>query len=408
MRMRSRFTLLAVFLVTCVATPPALAQSWVPGPPMSTPRSDAAVAVLNGDLYVIGGRNVASTALGRVERFDGSEWETVASLRDNRYAAAAAVYNGQIVLTGGYEDGGDITDDVEVYNVGNDDWESFDHMERDRAGHGAVMLSGQIYVLGGVSGGGSPLASTEGYDGDDWYLYTSWMLDPGRACFGIAEAGEAAYLAGGLSQFGPLDTVERYVVGQETMPLASLPSPRGNLALVSTGDALYAIGGVDPSGDVLATVMRYDIAQDTWTSVASLATAREGAVAAVLGNTIYVVGGRDANGNVLNTMERYLLSVDAEDDATPDAFGLDAAYPNPFARQTTLTFRLDRPGPVTLTLYDVRGRQVAVLVDDNLPAGEHQAVWDGAQAGRPLPAGVYVARLAGSGGNAITKITLLR
>lgn len=408
MRTRLRFFLLTVLLTACLGAPPALAQSWVAGPSMSTPRAEAAVAVLGGELYVIGGRDVARMPLGAVERFDpGTErWETVASLRDDRYAAAAAVYNGQIVLAGGYEDGGEITDDVEIF-VG-DDWESFDNLEQDRAGLGAVVLNGFVYMLGGVSGGAFPLATCESYDGNDWYIYTPWTLDPGRAYFGIAEANGAAYLAGGLSQFGPLDTVERYVIGQDSAPLAPLPSPRGNLALVSTGDALFAIGGVDPSGNVLATVTRYDIAQDTWTPIASLNTARQGAVAAVIGGTIYVVGGSDANDNVLATVERYLLPVDDEDDATPAAFGLDAAYPNPFARQTTLTFRLDRPGPVALTLYDVRGRQVTALVDGVLPAGEHEVVWDGGADGRRLPAGVYVARLASPGGNAVTKLTLVR
>ena len=397
-----------ILLATWVCSPAAVAQSWVSGPSMPTARYEAAVAILNGDLYVIGGRNVAGASLGRVERYDPAmeRWTAVASLRDERYAAAAATYNGRIVLTGGYEEGGQITDDVEVFEGG--DWESFDNLEGDRAGHGAVLLNGSIYALGGVSGGGSPLANCEAYDGDDWYVYEEWTLDPERAYFGLAEAGDVAYLAGGLSQFGPLDTVERYTIGEGATALAPLPSPRGNLTLVSTGDALYAIGGVDPSGNVLATVTRYDIAQNAWTPVASLNTAREGAVAAVIDGTIYVVGGRDANGNVIATMERYLLSVDDEDEAAPGGFGLDAAYPNPFARQTTLTFRLDRPGPIALMLYDVRGRQVAVLQDGVLPAGEHAVTWDVVADGAQLPAGVYVARLAGPGGNAVAKLTLVR
>ncbi|MEP0548950.1 MAG: kelch repeat-containing protein [Rhodothermales bacterium] len=405
----SRFILLFLGLSTGFAAPAAHAQSWVAGPPMPTPRAEAAVSVLGGDLYVIGGRNVAGTPLGRVERFDGSEWETVASLRDERYAAAAAAYNGQIVLMGGYEDGGEITDDVEVYVVGENDWESFEHMERDRAGHGAVVLNGSVYALGGVSGGGGPQAGTEVYDGDDWYLYAPWVLDPPRAYFGVANVGGVAYLAGGLSQFGPLDLLERYAVGAGAEALAPLPSPRGGLALAGTDGALFAIGGVDPSGTVLATVTRYDIASNTWTPVASLNTAREGAVAAVIDGTIYVVGGRDANGNVLGTMERYLLSVDDEDDTTPTAFDLGAAYPNPFAGTTTLPLRLDRAGAVTLTVYDVRGRQVAVLVDGVLTAGEHRVAWDGtADDGRRLAPGVYVARLTGAVGHAVTKLTLLR
>lgn len=405
----SCFLLLLFGLSTGLAAPVAHAQSWVAGPPMSTTRSEAAVAVLNGDLFVMGGRNVAGTPLDRVERFDpdGDTWQTGATLRDERYAAAAAVYNGRIVLTGGYDDDGEVSDDVEVYVDG--DWESFDDLEQDRAGHGAVVLNGAVYALGGVSGGGSPLASTEVYDGDDWYPYTPWILEPARAYFGIASVNESVYLAGGLSQFGPLDLLERYTVGAGAESLAPLPSPRGGLALASTDGALFAIGGVDPSGNVLATVTRYDIASNTWTPVASLNTAREGAVAAVIDGTIYVVGGRDANGNVLGTMERYLLSVDDEDEATPTAFGLGSAYPNPFAGTTTLPLRLDRAGAVTLTVYDVRGRQVAVLADGVLTAGEHHITWDGtADDGRRLAPGVYVARLSGSGGHAVTKLTLVR
>ena len=414
MRTRSRFFLLTVLLTTSLAAPSALAQSWVAGLPMPTPRADAAVAVLDGtngpQLYVIGGRSVTGTPLGNVERFDPSQetWQTVSSLRDARYAAAAVAYDGQIVLAGGYESGGEITDDVEVYNLGEDDWESFEHLDQERAGHGAVVLSGLVYELGGVSGSGGALESCEGYDGEAWYLYTPWTLTPGRAFFGVAEANGAAYLVGGLSQFGPVDTVERYVIGQGATALAPLPSPRGSLALVSTGDALFAMGGVTPSGNVLAEVLRYDIAQNTWTPVASLNTARAGAVAAVVGGTIHVVGGRDANGNVVATMERYVLSVDDEDDAAPQSFGLDTAYPNPFAHQTTLTFQLDRPAAVTLALYDVRGRQVATLVDGVKAAGEHRITWDGTADGRRLPAGVYVARLTSPGGSAVTKLTIVR
>jgi choice-of-anchor B domain-containing protein len=63
--------------------------------------------------------------------------------------------------------------------------------------------------------------------------------------------------------------------------------------------------------------------------------------------------------------------------------------PNPFATAATIRFALEAPTEVRLAVYDVLGREVAVLVDGPLEAGAHVAVFDG----RGLPSGTYVYRL---------------
>lgn len=404
-----RCGLLAALLFAAL---PALAQEWSEGPPLDRARADAAVAVLGDRLYVIGGRNTAGYPLGSVERFDPTtgSWTFVEELRDERYAAAAVPFGNRIVLSGGREDGG-VTDDVEEYVPGEDDWESFQSLERAREGHGAVVLGGRLYVLGGAAGGGALLSSCELYDagGDDWEIYPQWTLDPARASFGIAEHDGAAYLAGGFSLVGPIATVQRYVVGVGATALAPMPTARGGLALASTGTHLYAIGGRTAANEVVGTVERYDLAEDTWATVASLNTPREGAVAAYLDGKLYVAGGLDAFGNALGSVEVFAVSVDAEEEAAPQAFVLEAAHPNPFAAQTRLTVRADAPGPVSVRVYDVQGREVAALLDGPLPAGVHHVEWDGRSSeGRRLAAGVYVVRLAGPGGTASTRLTLIR
>lgn len=415
-----RSPLLAVLLAAPVLGVAAQAQSWTTGPPMGHARSDAAVAVLDGptgpELYVIGGRSTTGSPLGVVERYVVAEerWETVASLREERYSAAAAVLDGQILLMGGNEDDGEATNDVEVYVRGENDWESFDSMTEDRNGPAAVVLSGRVYALGGTGKNGSFLETCEYYDSaaEEWYTYPQWTLSPARASFGAAAVGEAVYMAGGFTQVGPVDRFERYEYGGGATTLAPLSSPRGRLALVRTDDVfgndLFAIGGEDPY-EAVSTVERYDIEQNAWATVDPLQTPRSGAVAAYIDGAIYVVGGRDEVGNALRTMEVYRFSVDDEGGAAPTTFALEAAYPNPFAAQTTLTLRLAEAGPVTLSVYDVQGRAVATLVDRPMAVGEHQVRWDGTAAdGRPLPAGVYVARLAGRTGQAVIKLTLLR
>jgi hypothetical protein len=70
---------------------------------------------------------------------------------------------------------------------------------------------------------------------------------------------------------------------------------------------------------------------------------------------------------------------------------LGAGAPNPFTSSTTLSFTLDRGGPVTLTVHDVAGRAVRRLVDADLPAGAHTAVWDGrSDAGVAVAGGLYL------------------
>ena len=68
-------------------------------------------------------------------------------------------------------------------------------------------------------------------------------------------------------------------------------------------------------------------------------------------------------------------------------------YPNPFNPQTIIPFTLVKPSQVRLAVYDVLGRQIAVLVDGMLPAGQHERTFN---AGR-LASGVYHYRLETEG-----------
>jgi hypothetical protein len=54
------------------------------------------------------------------------------------------------------------------------------------------------------------------------------------------------------------------------------------------------------------------------------------------------------------------------------------AYPNPFTDVTSIAFRLAQPSPVRISVYDVLGREVAVIADQReVGAGDHSVVWDG-------------------------------
>ncbi len=73
----------------------------------------------------------------------------------------------------------------------------------------------------------------------------------------------------------------------------------------------------------------------------------------------------------------------------PTLTELRANYPNPFSIATTIPFLLAEQGEVELSVFDLLGRRVALLVDGNFPAGLHSTQWTGDGYG----SGVYLTRL---------------
>ncbi|GIV58631.1 MAG: hypothetical protein KatS3mg042_1544 [Rhodothermaceae bacterium] len=96
------------------------------------------------------------------------------------------------------------------------------------------------------------------------------------------------------------------------------------------------------------------------------------------------------------------LNVAAETEAPTPALVLAPNYPEPFSQATTIPFVLDRPTRVALRVYDLLGREVAVLAEGLLPAGRHEAVWEAGA----LPAGLYLVRL--QAGDTVLTRTLTR
>lgn len=93
----------------------------------------------------------------------------------------------------------------------------------------------------------------------------------------------------------------------------------------------------------------------------------------------------------------------------PTEFSLGQNYPNPFNPTTTIPFSLDKPGEVRLAIYNLQGQLVRVLVNNQLPASQHQIIWDGRDdCGQPVPSGLYFCRLTAQNQSAVKKITLTK
>ena len=60
----------------------------------------------------------------------------------------------------------------------------------------------------------------------------------------------------------------------------------------------------------------------------------------------------------------------------PNEYALHQAYPNPFNPTTTLSFALTIESEVSITVYNLQGREVISLIDGNMDAGYHSVAWN--------------------------------
>ncbi len=109
-----------------------------------------------------------------------------------------------------------------------------------------------------------------------------------------------------------------------------------------------------------------------------------------------------------------VVTVDSSTSNSPDnlpamALRLGQNHPNPFNPSTHLAYQIPQSGAVQLKVYDVRGQEIATLVNRELVAGDYTAHWDGKDvAGRDAPSGIYLVRLVAMGQETSRKITLAR
>ncbi|NQU06687.1 MAG: T9SS type A sorting domain-containing protein, partial [Calditrichaeota bacterium] len=71
---------------------------------------------------------------------------------------------------------------------------------------------------------------------------------------------------------------------------------------------------------------------------------------------------------------------------------------------TSLSFDLPVTGDITLSIYDISGREIAVIEDDTFKAGRYNCVWDA----QNLPSGIYIARLESGDVSRTVKLMLIR
>ncbi len=284
-------------------------RSWQSRTPMPTARSGVTAVALENQVYVLGGQNANGQALTTVERYDAENdtWTTLPSMDIARFNASAAVLNDKIYVMGGQGNNSSVLQSVEVYDPVLQRWDTIGSLQANRAGLSALVLENTLYAAGGSNENAQFLNTVEYYDeaADQWVPFPAWDLGVARASFAALPLADSAFTFGGFSPFGPLNLVQRFNTTDGVMERAAFAPARGGLTAAALDGAAYVIGGRMSNNEVVATVNRYIPEENRWELAASLIEARENAAAVFADNQLFVFGGVNASGEVLASIEAF-------------------------------------------------------------------------------------------------------
>lgn len=100
----------------------------------------------------------------------------------------------------------------------------------------------------------------------------------------------------------------------------------------------------------------------------------------------------------------FVTSVEQISSTLPKEFRLRQNYPNPFNPSTTIQFALPKFTSVRLKVFDLLGREVTTLVDEELQPGEYKVTFEA----EGLPSGVYFYQIQAKGFVRTKKLMLLK
>ena len=194
----------------------AVDDQWKDMRDLPNPQAESVCVSVQGNIHLIGGRAPAGSQnlyYGDHIDTDGhwlydpsvDGWFPLAGLTTPRHAAAAAVINGVVYVFGGRTVAGGATNVVEVYDPLSDRWEAARPMPKALSGHGAAVLGRKIYIFGGADDKPEAEDVSAGaweYDPykDTWRAVAA-MPRP-RHGLGAVAVNDVAYLIGGGARAG--------------------------------------------------------------------------------------------------------------------------------------------------------------------------------------------------------------
>jgi hypothetical protein len=239
----------------------------------------------------------------------------------------------------------------------------------------------------------------------DIHVYPDWY--PGQLIVGLTEDGWAEYQAGTFaeldslnSEYGPVSIEPHSFIRSLFMEYEVLYHPEV-LAVIYEGidGVLYAepnvIGG--DGNDITFEQLTLYTLKRGWGDCPSGCIFEDFWVFSVIDGSVELIA-------------HYGYSVSAvESDLAGQTGFIQGISPNPFNPQTKISFFADQPQRIRVAVFDIRGRLITELTDQQYQVGEHSVEWQGRDsAGRSVPSGEYFFRIDIGGQVETRKAMLLR
>ncbi|MEM0313102.1 MAG: kelch repeat-containing protein, partial [Candidatus Bathyarchaeia archaeon] len=230
---------------------------WTSATSMPTPRSFFGIAVFDGKIYTFGGDagnwNTGEKITNVVEVYDPATdvWERKSFMPTAKMALSASVVNGKIYVIGGRVGSlaGSCVSSVEIYDPLTDNWTTASPLPISVSYHVSVVLDGKIYVIGGCAGNNVSVNIVQIYnpETDSWSLGQPLPVgvDLAAACVtpGVF-APKRIYVIGGKTNIDAVNIVQIYDLETGKWSIgSSMPTPRYALGAASVDDIIYAVGG---------------------------------------------------------------------------------------------------------------------------------------------------------------------
>ena len=389
-----------------VSAASTVGNSWVEKTPMQVARANLGVAVVNGDIYAIGGNTVTGEynidqgffkginggTVNTNEQYDPATdtWTLKASMPTPRDSFAIAVYQNKIYCIGGRTSiplysPQTFTTVNEVYDPATDTWQTKAPLPNVDWPLQASVVNGKIYVIGNSG-------ATYAYDPttNSWTTKAQAPIVDGQQISGFVSEvfGNKIYVVG-LSFY---DLVYNPLNDTWTQALSYEPYP--------PGEGLMGYGGFVIAGGVTSGILAperiyvfsedqtyvYDPLNDSWASGASMPEERVDCGVAVINDTFYVIGGSNIPQGFIDLYapksvnEQYLpIGYGTPDPSyvlehTPPKITLLSPL-NQTYNETSLPLVFTADKTVNWTGYSLDGRQnVTITGNDtipNIPNGLH-------------------------------------
>ncbi len=312
----------------------------------------------------------------------------------------------KMIVWGGVTNNG-LSNEGKLYDPNNNTWTDMSTVNApvERDYHTTIWTGSKMIIWGGETGANVMINTGGSYDPvlNSWDSISTINAPAPRTQHTAVWTGSKMIVWGGVGNDGGI--YDPMTDTWQPTSLTNVPQPRFVHTAVWTGIRMIVWGGilVGGGGYPIKTGGIYDPLTDSWsaTTLVNAPAARYIHTAIWTGNKMIVWGGEEINGP-LNSGGIYfnsnVIGIENLGTGVPQEYKLFQNYPNPFNPTTRIKFSIplsrgvsEGRGVLThLAIFDILGREVAVLNNEQLKPGTYEVEWDAGN----YPSGVYFYQLS--------------